>query len=61
MSIDKRSYLGDGVYAKRDGDMIWLETERENGTHRIALEPEVFMALIAFATTIGWGRLINRP
>ena len=42
-------YLGDGVYATCDGSYIWIKTERENGWHMIALEPEVLDALNAYA------------
>ena len=40
-----RTYIGDGVYAEDDGFGIWLTTKRENGTHRIYLEPMVLAAL----------------
>lgn len=43
-----RTYLGDGVYASFDGYQIWLETDREFGTHCIALEPPVFASLIKY-------------
>lgn len=42
-------YLGDGVYADRDGDNVVLTTE--NGidvTNRIVLEPEVISAIVRF-------------
>lgn len=38
-------YLGDGVTASFEGDMIWLRTTREYGVHEIALEPEVWESL----------------
>jgi hypothetical protein len=38
-------YLGDGVIASFDGYQIWLSTDRDGITHRIALEPEVYDAL----------------
>ena len=46
------TYLGDGVYASFDGYQIWLRAERENGIHKIALEPPVVRALVAFADRI---------
>lgn len=50
-----KSYIGDGVYASFDGWQIWLETERGFGRiEKIALEPEVFRSLIAYAKTVGW-------
>ena len=36
-----QTYIGDGVYAEYDGFGVWLTTERENGTHRIYLEPQM--------------------
>lgn len=38
-------YIGDGVYAFFDGYRIWLQTERDNGVHEIALEPPVLAEL----------------
>ena len=48
------TYLGDGLYAEFDGAMIVLKTPRETGEHYVALEPEVFEALIQFAIKIEW-------
>ncbi len=48
-------YLGDGVYATFDGYHIWLKTgahEGEHVTHRIALEPSVFTALLQYQRDI---------
>lgn len=47
-------YLGDGLYASYDGFMITLSTERLAGKHFVALEPQVFEALIQFAQKIEW-------
>lgn len=52
----EKRYLGDGVYASFDGYQVWLETTRaeENSSrfggrlHRIALDNEVFNALISY-------------
>lgn len=35
----EKVYIGDGVYARWDGMTVLLETERDNGTHYIYLEP----------------------
>ena len=43
-----KTYLGDGVYAEFDGYQIWLETQGEYVTMRIALEPEVFENLVNY-------------
>ena len=40
--MNDETYLGDGVYAGHDGYHVWLWTQREDGVHRIALEPAVF-------------------
>jgi len=47
-----RIYLGDGVYVIFDGYQIWLETEREDGVHRIALEPEVYSRLAEYVRAL---------
>ncbi len=48
MTMNKR-YLGDSVYAERDGDRIVLTTDNGEGpTNRIDLEPEVFIALMVY-------------
>ena len=47
--INKKRYIGDGVYAEFDGFNIILTTE--NGisvTNRIILEPEVYRALMDY-------------
>ena len=48
----EKTYLGDGVYARIDENRtIWLTVE--NGVEaleEIALEPEVLLALVQFAT-----------
>lgn len=49
---DRETYIGDGVYASFDGYQIWLRAPRENGDHRVALEPSVFDALTAFAKLV---------
>jgi hypothetical protein len=37
--MDRKTYLGDGVYARFDGDHIWLTTENSIAvTNTIALE-----------------------
>lgn len=41
-------YLGDGLYAKDEGFMVTLYTERENGRHFVALEDEVLSAFFRF-------------
>ena len=47
-------YLGDGVFAQWEGDMIKLTTEDGvRTTNTIFLEPEVFAALIDFVRSSG--------
>lgn len=51
MSDEHAQYLGDGVYATFDGYHIWLKTgshRDHEATDKIALEPEVFAALINY-------------
>lgn len=47
----KETYLGDSVYASFDGYVIWLRTGDGNN-QRIALEPAVFDALLAFRRSL---------
>jgi hypothetical protein len=49
---EARSYIGDGVYATFDGSNIWLITEREDGPHRIALEPAVLASLVDYVSRL---------
>jgi hypothetical protein len=44
----KAEYLGDGVYASFDGYQIWLAAN-DPQNKVVALEPEVFAALVAYA------------
>lgn len=48
----QKTYLGDGVYGSFDGYQIWLTTPREGGEHSIALEPNVFDALLAYKMSL---------
>jgi len=41
-------YLGDGIYASFDGTSIILNLRRQDSTTRIALDPEVFDALVRY-------------
>lgn len=45
-------YLGDGLYASFDGWYIWLRAPREDGDHRVALEPGVFAVLTNYANQV---------
>lgn len=56
MSDTPTTYLGDGVYACCDGFQIWIWTS--NGiseSPRIALEPQVLAALVAYDTSLRSG------
>ena len=46
---DKETYLGDGLYASFDGYYIWVRT---GGGGRIALDPDVFSALVKYNNTL---------
>jgi hypothetical protein len=41
-------YLGDGLYASHDGFQIILRAPRMGGDHYVALEPQVYRALVSF-------------
>jgi hypothetical protein len=47
-----KCYLGDGAYAGFDGYHIWVWTEREEGTHAIAFEPETMAALTHYVANL---------
>ena len=47
MTIIKKEYLGDGVYAEFDGWGVWLRANSPN-TDNIYLEPSVLGALKRF-------------
>ena len=45
----KAHYIGDGLYVDFDGYSIWLKANNyERPTDTIALEPEVFNALVKY-------------
>lgn len=45
-------YLGDGVYASFDGYQIWLAANHPHSNQRVALEPEVYAALLQYADRV---------
>lgn len=54
--VPKKAYLGDGAYAEQDpgGDpgQIWVYADRYGITHRVALEPNAYLALKRFAAEV---------
>lgn len=46
---ERKTYLGDGLYASFDGDMIGLRAPREREDHVVFLEPEVLLQFLRFA------------
>lgn len=46
--INKKSYLGDGVYAEYDGGGIWLRANSPDSEKEVYLEPVVHDALNSF-------------
>jgi hypothetical protein len=42
---DAETYLGDGLYASFDGFRVWLRAPRPEGDHRVAMEPDTWLAL----------------
>jgi hypothetical protein len=55
---ERVKYLGDAVYASFDGYQIWLET-RDRQRMRIALEPNVYTALVRYACMV-WHPALTR-
>lgn len=49
MKLPNETYLGDGLYARNDGWMIWLRAPRTGMDHEVALEPQIFEELLRFA------------
>lgn len=49
---ERETYLGNGLYDSFDGRQFWLRAPRGDVDHVVALEPEVFNALIAYRTKI---------
>lgn len=47
----EETYLGDGVYATFDGYQIWLAVNHHENKV-VALEPEVFANLLAYAAML---------
>jgi hypothetical protein len=45
-------YLGDGVYVSHDGYQFLLETDRRDGKHFIAVEPEILQAFFKYVESI---------
>jgi hypothetical protein len=50
--IKKPVYLGDGLYCVYDGYTVVLSAEHENGTHYVAIEPDVMRNLDAYRETL---------
>ncbi len=50
---EHNDYIGDGVYTSFDGYHIWLAANHHENKV-VALEPEVFEALIRYAKRIGF-------
>lgn len=53
---DRPTYLGDAVYASKEGDMIRLETSFSDDPNHIYLEIEVYLALVQYAHKV-WPHL----
>ena len=47
------TYLGDGVYASFDGYHVILDLRGQDTTTRIALEPDVLLALNEYIERLG--------
>lgn len=49
MNKPNDEYLGDGVYASFDGYQIVLDTREQLPVNTIAIEPDVWRKLVAYA------------
>lgn len=61
MSDHRETYLGDGLYASFDGWHIWLRAPREDGDHKVALEPATFAALLRFVDGLDAPQVLKVP
>lgn len=52
------TYLGDGLYAQFDGLQVWLHASRDDGVHRVALDPAVFGCLLHYMSP-WWAPIID--
>jgi hypothetical protein len=51
----KETYLGDGLYAKFDGEYVYLRAPREHGDHWVALDRHtVLPQFILYLENIGF-------
>lgn len=50
--MSPKEYIGDGVYISNDGWHIVLETERENGTNIVYLEPELVSEVVRYGVKV---------
>jgi hypothetical protein len=41
-------YLGDGLYVRAEGEIVWLRAPRFDVDHEVALDPEVLAAFEAW-------------
>ena len=48
----EKFYLGDGLYVRFDGYHFILITERENSTHWVGLEPNIFDQFIEYRKSV---------
>jgi hypothetical protein len=46
--LNKKSYLGDGLFVHHDGCYFILSTKREEEEHYVGLEEDVFDTLIEY-------------
>jgi hypothetical protein len=52
MRLANEEYLGDGLYVSFDGWYLWLRAPRNDGDHRVALEPPVFQKFKEYAERV---------
>jgi hypothetical protein len=45
IELNKETYVGDSVYAKFDGENLWLRADRDGSSHEIAINSDNWNAI----------------
>ena len=56
MKRPQEIYLGDGLYAWFDGYQFVLRAPREDGDHRVMLEPDVLQSFLQYVKEVEEGQ-----
>jgi hypothetical protein len=57
---EREAYVGDGLYASINGDMLILRAPRELVDHWVGLEPPVFDEFLSYACKMGFVDALER-